>query len=92
MSYLDGLELNILNITNLIDCLDEEQSLISYFKNSKKVKQINQYIFKPEILESVMLFKITQLSPSYLFGTDNFYFKVQEYNLTVLKFKLVCST
>ena len=28
---VDGLDLNILNITNLIDCLDQEKSVIEYF-------------------------------------------------------------
>ncbi|EAZ92074.1 imm11 family protein [Crocosphaera chwakensis] len=90
---VDGLDLNILNITNLIDCLDKEKSVIEYFDEIEQgIMDVEKYVFKEELLENVTHFKLPQLTRSSIFGTDKFYSKVKEYGLTGLKFELVYST
>ncbi len=90
---VDGLDLNILNLINLIDCLDKEKSVIEYFDEIKEgIMDVEEYVFKEELLENVTLFKLPQLSRSSIFGTNQFYSKVKEYGLTGLKFELVSST
>ncbi len=62
---VDGLDLNILNITNIIDCLDKTKSSIEYFDEiGGNIMDVEQYVFKEELLENVTLFKLPQLSRS----------------------------
>ena len=48
---VDGLDLNILNITNLIDCLNDKQNFIKFFNNSKDVQEIKKYVFPKTFLK-----------------------------------------
>ena len=61
------------------------------FKGAKNLPNAKEFT-KEELLENVALFKLPQLSRSSIFGTDKFYSKVKEYELTGLKFELVYST
>lgn len=88
---VEGLNMKILNVINIIDCLDKTKSEVVYFKNSHKVMRIKKYSFNTSLLENVALFKIPQLVDGYIFATDAFRERVLEDKLTGLKFILVHS-
>lgn len=86
---VEGLDMKILNITNIVDCLDEDKSEAVYFTDSEEIMRVKKYFFNKELLDKTMLFKIPQLSRSYIFATDSFREKIIEYKLTGLEFKLL---
>lgn len=86
---VEGIEYKLINITNLVDCLDEKKSEVKYFKNSIDVKRITTYIFYTDLLINVKLFKIPQQKRTEIFATDAFRDKILESGLTGLEFRLV---
>ncbi len=86
---VEGLEMKILNIINIVDCLDENKSEVLYFKDNKRIMHIKKYSFKKEFLTKTMLVKMPQLSRSYIFATDLFREKVLKYKLTGLEFNFI---
>jgi hypothetical protein len=91
ISFISKIEMHVLNVTSVIDCLDEEKSDIKYFENSKDVMSIKKYKFAEELLENVLLFKIPQLNRTEIFATDSFRELITGSFLTGLNFKLVYS-
>ncbi|NEQ73155.1 MAG: hypothetical protein F6K23_08740 [Okeania sp. SIO2C9] len=88
---VEDFNMKVLNISNIIGCLDEKKSECLYFKNSHKVMQIKKYSFDTNLLDNIALFKIPQLVRSYIFATDAFRERVLEEKLTGLKFTLLYS-
>jgi hypothetical protein len=86
---VDGLNCQLINILNVVDCLDEKKSEIKFFKNSKNVKDIKRYVFNEYMLRNINLFKIPQLKRTDIFATDTFRDKILESGLTGLDFRLV---
>lgn len=88
---IDSLDMKILNVINVVDCLDEESSVIEYYPNSKDIRQIKQYSFNLDLLDDVLLFKIPQFSRTEVFCTDLFKELVTRNSLTGLLFEVVYS-
>jgi hypothetical protein len=87
--YTPDRQLHLLNVTNIVDCLNHARSEIKYFRNSKDVKRIMKYAFNTGNLKDVSLFKIPELLVTYIFATNRFKAKIEELGLTGLKFELV---
>ena len=87
---INKIDMYILNIVNLIDCLNESSSVIDYFETGR-IMDIQTYAFFTENLKSTMLFKIPQFSRTEIFATDLFREKFLESSLTGLTFSQIYS-
>jgi hypothetical protein len=85
----EGLPYWLLNITNVVDALDETASKVV---SMGTVVEIHQFVFRPERLRGVFLFKIPQRPSLYLLATDSFVDIVREHQLTGFMFRLVWSS
>lgn len=88
---VDELEMNVLNVINIVDCLDKNKSNIEYFSDGG-VASIKQYSFDTSSLTGVMLFKIPEFSRTEIYASDTFRDLVLDANLTGLDFQnIFCS-
>lgn len=87
---IDDLEMYVLNVINVIDCLDKSESVIEYFSDGG-VAGIKQYAFDMGSLADVKLFKIPQFSRTEIYATDAFRNLVLNASLTGLTFKRIFS-
>jgi len=60
------------NVTRVSDALDEKLSTISYFEGTRQVMKIDNYVFKPSVVESLAIFRIPQLRRGFVFVTEPF--------------------
>lgn len=86
---VNAVDMYVLNVVNVIDCLDVESSDIDYFEDSSDIMEIKKYIFYLEKLKGIALFKIPQFSRTEIFATDIFREKILEDSLTGLQFSQV---
>jgi|GEM_PF-5422424 len=86
---IDDIDMKIVNILDVIDCLDKTKSDIEYFDNSKDVMDVNKYVFKTNPIKNRTIFKIPQLVRTELFATDRFRDAVLDFCLSGLLFELV---
>jgi len=80
-------ELNLWNVTNVVDALDYERSKIVRFPSSGRILDIRKHVFKPHLLGSQPAFKLPGLQTIYLGA--RFVEEVTASGLTGLKFKQV---
>ncbi|MGO8999371.1 MAG: imm11 family protein [Polyangiaceae bacterium] len=52
----DGLELFALNVTTVLDALDEERSSIQRFADTKTIMRIKKTVFRPTVVRDVDVF------------------------------------
>jgi len=78
---------SILNPLNVIDCLDEPESMIVRSVFSGRIIAIEEYKFLEKSLSGVGLFKIPQTVTKTVFATDLFYNIVRQSRLTGLEFR-----
>jgi hypothetical protein len=62
----------ILNVTNVVDALDEEKSKIVRFPDGKKIMDIKDFVFMPSKLKNVDILKLPQQPLGQVFVTDKF--------------------
>jgi hypothetical protein len=74
------------NVLNVVDALDEENSKISRFASSGRIKNIETYEFFQPKLQGLVLFKIPQVPPR-IFVTDSFVQKVETAGLSGFYFR-----
>ena len=79
----------LLNVVNVIDCLDEGRSEIKYFPDGKKILRIIKYSFREELVRDSFLFKIPQMVRTEVFATENFQALVDEHKLKGLDLRPV---
>jgi len=79
----------LVNITHLVDGLDEGRSEIRYF-SSGNLDRITRHVFKPERVQDQWIFKIPQ-TPRRAFVTDRFVERVRQAGLSGFDFELVWS-
>lgn len=77
------------NVLCIVDALDFEQSKIIYFKNTNRILDVEKYAFRPDIVASLTIFKVKQLTLDWPFVTDKFVERVQAAKLKGFWFKLV---
>lgn len=79
----------ILNVVNVLDCIDYENADVVKFPGLDIVSGFNKYAFHKEIVENETIFKIKELPKSYLFVTDIFKNKIEKAGFTGLLFEKV---
>lgn len=72
-----------LNVTNLIDALDEEKSEIEYF-SSGKILDIRRAAFDGSLLSDIDIFKLPQTPYGKVFVSERFIERVKDLGLTGL--------
>jgi len=64
-------DLVVFNATRIIDALNEEESTVSRIDGGK-IYRIKRYVFRPEVVDGVDIFKIPNLTPSPTFLSERF--------------------
>lgn len=80
-----------LNVTHVIDALDEATSSVVRFPSSGRIMTVQLYSFKPEALTDEFLFKESRLVRLNPFVTKDFVDRVAELGLTGFAFRKVWS-
>lgn len=80
-------EYYVLNVTNVIDALDEEGSEIKYFPSSRRVYRVTRYVFRESLLNDACLFKVPQLVRTDIYATPRFREFVEKEKLSGLLFE-----
>jgi hypothetical protein len=73
-------------LTNVLDALDEAESKVLYFTDSKKVMRIAKYAFQLPVVQGQFLFTLSQRVRSNRLVTDEFVDLVREHQLTGFSF------
>lgn len=79
--------LYVVNITNIIDCLDYDKSKIKRFPSSGRVMRVIKYVFKIEKLKNATIFKLPEFPKGISYVTEEFKKVVEENNIKGFKFK-----
>lgn len=88
--HFDEGEYAAINITHVIDALDEAHSDIERFPSSGRISRILRHAFKPDRVKDELIFKIPQ-TPRRAFVTDRFVKLVNDAGLTGFAFEPVWS-
>ena len=56
-----GVKFFVVNVIEVVDCVDYEKSQMKYFQSTDRIKDIEKYVFKKEMLKGITLFKIPEL-------------------------------
>jgi hypothetical protein len=56
----DAGEFYVYNVTKVVDALDETQSVFTRFQSTGRVMKIDRYVFKPDMLSGLTIFKVPQ--------------------------------
>lgn len=87
----EGQEYYLLNVTRLVDALDESNCQIERFDDGR-IMTIDRYSFVEEKLIGVVLFKLPQDPLGYVYVTDRFVNRVNGARLKGFKFPLIWGT
>lgn len=77
----------VVNVTDIIDCLDYEKSELKCFPSSGRVMRVIKYVFKIEKLKNTTIFKLPEFPKGISYVTENFKNIVEENNIKGFKFK-----
>lgn len=77
----------VVNVTDLIDCLDYDKSELLYFSSSNRVMEVEKYVFKTEKLKNATIFKLPEFPKSISYVTEKFKKVIEDNNITGFKFK-----
>lgn len=80
-----GDDLCLFNVLVVVDALSLEESEIKYFSDGR-IMRIKKYVFRPDRIEGVDLFRIPQMRSSPIFVSQRFVDKVHELQLTGVRF------
>ena len=72
----DGEKYFLINVTNVQDCIDFENSEIKRFPSSGKIMRFVKYSFKEDVVKNQHIFKIKQYPRSIVLVSDEFRNKV----------------
>ncbi|NFP90974.1 imm11 family protein [Clostridium sporogenes] len=78
----------VINVINLIDCIDYERAEVKRFKNSDEILRFIKYAFKSEVIKNEHIFKIPELKGR-VFVSEEFRQRVMDKDLKGFKFELV---
>jgi hypothetical protein len=88
--YIDGFEFFLINILDIIDCLDYEKSELSYFRSDPHdIKKILKYEFLKDKIWDKVIFKIPENKLNVPFVTDQFKLEVEKHGLEGFRFEKV---
>ncbi len=79
----------VVNVTDIIDCLDYEKSELKRFPSSGRIMRVIKYVFKEEKIKDTVIFKLPGIGfvNSHSFVTEEFKKVVEENNIKGFKFK-----
>jgi hypothetical protein len=80
----DGDGYHALNVTRVIDALDEQRSGVKRFRSSGRVMRVLRYAFRSQEIGDAAIFKIPQTVKSEVYVTDRFAAAVRRDELTGL--------
>ncbi len=78
-----------LNVTCIIDALDETKSVLHRSKQDGSILIIAKYAFRPEALENAVIFRIPQYARGSIFVTTPFVELIKSTDLTGIVFKQI---
>ncbi|CVK19389.1 imm11 family protein [Sporomusa sphaeroides] len=84
-----GGEYYIINVLDVVDCIDYERADFERYKSSGRIMLFNRYAFKPECVKGKHLFKIVDEPVRRPFVSDEFRNRVIESGLEGFKFEQV---
>lgn len=77
----------VVNVIDIIDCLNYDKSELKYFSSSGRVMDVEKYVFKTEKLKNTTIFKLPEFPKSISYVTEEFKRVVEENNIKGFKFK-----
>lgn len=77
----------VVNVIDIIDCLNYDKSELKYFSSSGRVMDVEKYVFKTEKLKNAIIFKLPEFPKSISYVTEEFKKAVEENNIKGFKFK-----
>lgn len=77
----------VVNVIDIIDCLNYDKSELKYFSSSGRVMDVQKYVFKTEKLKNATIFKLPEFPKSISYVTEEFKKAVEENNIKGFKFK-----
>ncbi len=77
----------VVNVTNMINCLDYDKSEIKRFQSSGRVMRVIKYAFKTDKLENEIIFKLPEFPKSIPYVTEKFKKIVEKNDIKGFKFK-----
>ena len=77
----------VINVIDVIDCLDYEKSELKLFPSSGRVMRVIKYAFRTEKLKNATIFKLPEFPNGISYVTEEFKKIVEENNITGFKFK-----
>lgn len=84
-----GKPYHIVNVTRLLDVLDEDKSQLQRFASSNDIMHISEYWFKENRLDNVPIFRLPQYRSVEVFVNHEFRERVDNAGLTGFVFKQV---
>lgn len=78
-----------LNVTCMIDALDESKSSVMRSKDPGRLLMIHKFTFRPEALENAVIFRLPQYARGSIFVTTPFVELIKSSGLTGLVFKQI---
>lgn len=85
----EGKKFYIINVTNVMDCIDYEASEYKTFRDGVRIMRFTKYAFLRDKIENVHIFKIKDEPLRSPFVSDAFRQKILDSNLIGFKFELV---
>jgi|GEM_PF-743330 len=82
-------EMHIMNVTNIIDCLDEENTQYDIWFDGTRGIVTKEHFFADKLSEDDLLFKIKQTSRSDVYCTDKFKKLIESHKLKGIHFREV---
>lgn len=79
--------LYVVNVTNIIDCLDYDKSEFKRFTSSGRIMEVTKYAFKERLLKNAFIFKLPEFSNNLNYVTEDFKKVVEENNIKGFKFE-----
>ena len=76
----------VLNVTRVIDCLDEERSKLKRFPSTGRVMRIEEYAFDKALVEDEVIFKIPEEAPAHPYVTDKLKAVIERNGIRGFKF------
>jgi hypothetical protein len=83
----DQVRLFALNVTTVIDALDEQKSTILRFPGSGRIMEVSRPVFRENLLQGVDIFRLPGLRPSPIYVGRRFVDMVEAAGLEGLEFK-----
>lgn len=77
----------VINVTDIIDCLDYDKSEIKYFPSSGRIMNVEKYAFHNKKLKNATIFKLPEFLKGISYVTEEFKDVVEENYITGFKFK-----